>query len=119
MDLTSGQAITAEITIVNVTVDGETVFLPQHIEHPNSLQEVTVDGDTSFRFAIPHALCTIYGEDSSWGKFAHISTVLGILLGGIGFWMAFKGGTSEEDDEDFEEDEEWDEEDELDELDDI
>ena len=119
MDLTSGQAISAEITIVNVTVDGETVYLPQHIEHPNSLQEVTVDGDTSFRFAIPHDLCTLYGEDSSWGKFAHISTVLGILLGGIGFWMAFKGETSDEDDEDFEEDEEWDEEDELGELEDI
>jgi hypothetical protein len=119
MDLTSGQAISAEITIVNVTVDGKTVYLPQHIDHPNSLQEVTIDGDTSFRFAIPHDLCTIYGEDSTWGKFAHISTVLGILLGGIGFWMAFKGGTSDEDDEDFEEDEEWDEEDVLDELEDI
>ena len=119
MDLTSGQAISAEITIVNVTVDGETVYLPQHIEHPNSLQEVTVDGDTSFRFAIPHDLCTLYGEDSSWGKFAHISTVLGILLGGIGFWMAFRGESSGEDDEDFEEDEEWDEEDELGELEDI
>jgi len=123
MDLTSGQAIAAEITIVNVTVGEETVFLPEHIGHPNSLQEVTVDGDTSFRFAIPHALCTIYGEDSTWGKFAHISTVLGILLGGIGFWMAFKGGSSDEDededDEDFEEDEEWDEEDEFDDLEDI
>ena len=117
MDLTSGQAITAEITIVNVTVDGETVYLPQHIEHPNSLQEVTVDGDTSFRFAIPHALCTLYGEDSSWGKFAHISTVLGILLGGIGFWMAFRGEAST-DEEELEEDDAW-EEDELDELEDI
>ena len=68
MDLTPGQAITAEITIVNVTMDGETVYLPQHIDHPNSLQEVTVDGDTSFRFAIPHALCTLYGEDSTWGN---------------------------------------------------
>ena len=91
MDLTSGQSITAEITIVNWTdpFTGEALFLPQHIEHPNSLQEVTVDGEISFRFAIPHDLCTIYGEDSTWGKFAHISTVLGLILGGIGFWMAF------------------------------
>ena len=120
MELTSGQAISAEITIVNVTLpNGEIVYVPQHIDHPNSLQEVTVEGDTSLRFAIPHALCTLYGEDSTWGKFAHISTVLGILLGGIGFWMAFRGESSGEDDEDFEEDEEWDEEDELGELEDI
>jgi len=119
MDLTPGQAITAEITIVNVTMDGETVYLPQHIDHPNSLQEVTVDGDTSFRFAIPHALCTLYGEDSTWGKFAHISTVLGVLLGGIGFWMAFRGEPSDEDDEEFEEDDDWEDDDELDDLDDI
>ena len=91
MDLTSGQSITAEITIVNWTdaFTGESLFLPQHLEHPNSLQVVTIDGEESFRFAIPHALCTIYGEDSTWGKFAHISTVLGLILGGIGFWMAF------------------------------
>ena len=119
MDLTPGQAITAEITIVNVTMDGETVYLPQHIDHPNSLQEVTVDGDTSFRFAIPHALCTLYGEDSTWGKFAHISTILGVLLGGIGFWMAFRGEPSDEDDEEFEEDDDWEDDDELDDLDDI
>ena len=118
MDLTPGQAISAEITIVNVT-DEEGVFLPQHIDHPNSLQEVTVNGDTSFRFAIPHALCTLYGEDSSWGKFAHISTVLGLLLGGIGFWMAFRGGVSDEDDEEFEEGDDWEDEDDLDELDDL
>ena len=120
MDLTSGQAISAEITIVNVTLpDGEIVYVPEHIGHPNSLQEVTVEGDTSLRFAIPHALCTLYGEDSTWGKFAHISTVLGILLGGIGFWMAFRGEPATDDEEEFEEDEEWDEEDELDELEDI
>ncbi|MEE3083362.1 MAG: hypothetical protein VX320_04655 [Candidatus Thermoplasmatota archaeon] len=117
MDLTSGQSITAEITIVNWTdpFTGEAIFLPQHIEHPNSLQEVTVDGEISFRFAIPHDLCTIYGEDSTWGKFAHISTVLGILLGGIGFWMAF--GNRRGDQEMEYEDDEMDED--LDDLDDL
>jgi len=123
VDLTPGQAVMAEITIINTTdpATGQEVILPMYA-NPNDSPEivtVTVDGVDSIRYGIPHEACTLIGEDSAWGMYAHISTLVGLLLGGIGFWMAFRGESSSEDDEDFEEDEEWDEEDDLDELEDI
>ncbi len=51
---------------------------------------VTVNGEDSERFAIQHVLCEIIGVDSTWGSYAHIMTVLGLLMGGIGFWMSFR-----------------------------
>jgi hypothetical protein len=80
---------------------------------------VTVEGDDSIRYGIPHEVCTLIGEDSTWGMYAHISTLIGLLLGGIGFWMAFRGEASTGEEEEEMEDDEWDEEDELDELEDI
>ena len=51
---------------------------------------VTVGGENSERFAIQSELCEIIGVDSTWGVYAHGLTALGLLLGGIGFWMAFR-----------------------------
>ena len=70
---------------------------------------VTINGEDSDRYAIQHVLCEIIGEDSSWGAYAHIMTALGVLMGGIGFWMSFRQNRQydeeyedEEPDEDFE-----------------
>ena len=123
VDLTPGQAVMAEITIINTTdpSTGQEVILPMYADPNGSPQivTVTVDGEDSIRYGIPHEVCTLIGEDSEWGAYAHISTVLGLLLGGVGFWMAFRGESSDRDDEEFEEDEAWDEEDDLEEFEDI
>jgi hypothetical protein len=67
---------------------------------------VTVDGEDSTRYAIPHDACTLIGLDSSWGNYAHIATALGLLMGGIGFWMVFRqnrvDGDEDYEDEDME-----------------
>ena len=111
----------AEITIINTTdpVTGQEVILPMYADPNDSPQivTVTVDGEDSIRYGIPHEVCTLIGEDSTWGMYAHISTLIGLLLGGIGFWMVFRGEAATDDEEI--EDDEWDEEDELDELEDI
>ena len=121
MDLTPGQAILADITIVNITdpTTGQIRFVPSHWDHPNSEQTVTVDGQTSIRYAIPHAQCTIFGEESTWGNYAHIATAVGILLGGVGFWMAFRSRDVVDNHEvNYDEENEWEDE-ELEELEDI
>ena len=124
VDLRPGQAIMAEITIINTTdpATGQDVILPMYADPNGSPQivTVTVDGQDSIRYGIPHEVCTLIGEDSTWGMYAHISTLVGLLLGGIGFWMAFRGvASTDEVDEELEEEDDWDEEDELVELEDI
>jgi hypothetical protein len=110
MDLRPGQAVLAEITIINTTnpISGESSFLPMYADPNGSPQiiTVTVDGEDSTRYAIPHDACTLIGLDSSWGNYAHIATALGLLMGGIGFWMVFRqnrvDGDEDYEDEDME-----------------
>jgi hypothetical protein len=95
MDLSPGQAVSAEISIVNSTdpATGQNVMLPLHAAHENANKQivtVTVDGEDSIRYAIPHEVSTLIGVKSTWGSYAHIATALGILMGGIGFWMSFR-----------------------------
>ena len=69
--------------------------------------KVTVNGEDSNRFAIQHEFCEIIGEDSSWAAYVHIMTALGLLMGGIGFWMSFRQNREHVDDDD-----DWDDDDE-------
>tara|TARA_B110000438_G_C15819032_1_gene653353 strand:+ start:1004 stop:2554 length:1551 start_codon:yes stop_codon:yes gene_type:complete len=118
MDLRPGQAVLAEITIINTTnpATGESAFLPMYADPNGSPQiiTVTVDGEDSTRYAIPHEACTLIGLDSSWGNYAHTATALGLLMGGIGFWMGFRQNRGAGD-----EDEDYDDEDVEDVLDDL
>ena len=75
---------------------------------------VTVNGENSDRFSIQSTLCEIIGVDSTWGSYAHILTVLGLLMGGVGFWMSFRQNRNYDDEDDEEPDEDF--EDALDEL---
>ena len=80
---------------------------------------VTVNGEDSKRFAIQPELIEIIGIDSSWGGYAHGMTAVGLLLGGIGFWMSYRQNREyfEEDEEEYDEDEDF--EDALDDLEDF
>ena len=113
MDLRPGQAVLAEITIINTTnpITGESSFLPMYADPSGSPQivTVTVNGEDSTRYAIPHEACTLVGLDSSWGNYAHIVTVLGLLMGGIGFWMGFRQNRADSDDDEDYEDEDMEE----------
>ena len=103
--------------IVNSTnpATGESSLVPLHAcmdcTDPDSggawetkMVTVTIAGEDSERFAIQHVLCEIIGVDSTWGVYAHGLTALGLLLGGIGFWMSFRQNRQYDgDDEDEEE----------------
>ena len=132
IDLRPGQAVLANLMIVNSTdpATGQTSLVPLHAcmdcTNPDTGAAwqvkdvtVTVNGEESKRFAIQPELIEIIGIDSSWGGYAHGMTALGLLLGGIGFWMSYRQ-TREyvEDDEEYEEHDE-DFEDALDELEDF
>ncbi|MEE3083728.1 MAG: hypothetical protein VX320_06560 [Candidatus Thermoplasmatota archaeon] len=133
-DLRPGQAVLADIEIINTTDlnTGQEVIVPLHAD-PNSVDTqvvvVSVNGIDSIRYAIPHEVCTIIGQDFSWQYYPILVTAVGLLLGGIGFWQVFKSDRVEEDDDDWEDDEELedvldefeddDEDDDLDDLDDL
>jgi hypothetical protein len=121
IDLRPGQAVLVNSMIVNSTdpATGQSSLVPLHAcmdcVNPDTGANwetkkvtVTINGENSDRYAIQHVLCEIIGEDSSWGVYAHIMTALGILMGGIGFWMSFRENRQyddegeEEPDEDFE-----------------
>ncbi len=128
IDLRPGQAVLAQSMIVNSTnpATGESSLVPLHAcmdcTDPDSggawetkMVTVTIAGEDSERFAIHHVLCEIIGVDSSWGVYAHGLTALGILMGGIGFWMSFRQNRQyDDDDEEDEPDEDF--EDALDDL---
>ena len=128
LDLRPGQAVLAKSMIVNSTdpATGESSLVPLHAcmdcTNPDTggaweikVVTVTVGGENSERFAIQSELCEIIGVDSTWGVYAHGLTALGILMGGIGFWMAFRQNR-QYDDEDEEEEPDDDFEDALDDL---
>ena len=128
IDLRPGQAVLAKSMIVNSTnpATGESSLVPLHAcmdcTDPDTggawqpqVITVTINGEDSDRFAIQHVLCEIIGVDSTWGVYAHGLTALGILMGGIGFWMAFRQNR-QYDDEDDEEEPDEDFEDALDDL---
>ena len=127
IDLRPGQAVLVNSMIVNSTdpVTGETSLVPLHAcmdcvdpdtgaAWETKKVTVTVNGEDSERFAIQHVLCEIIGVDSTWGSYAHIMTVLGLLMGGVGFWMSFRQNRQYDDDEEEEPDEDF--EDALDDL---
>ena len=127
IDLRPGQAVLVKSMIVNSTdpATGVTSLVPLHAcmdctdPDTGSAWEaqkvtVTVNGENSDRFAIQSTLCEIIGVDSTWGSYAHILTVLGLLMGGVGFWMSFRQNRQYDDDEEEEPDEDF--EDALDEL---
>jgi hypothetical protein len=126
IDLRPGQAVLVTSKIVNSTdASGVTTLVPLHAcITPDQGEvcpevkdvDVTIDGKDTTIFAIQHDYCEIIGIDSSWGGYAHIVTVLGLLMGGIGFWMAFRETKDYQDDDD-ETDEDM--EDALDDLDDL
>ena len=134
-DLRPGQAVMAEIQIINTTDpnSGQEIIVPKHAD-PNDPDiktvTVSVSGFDSMRYAIPHKDCTVVGQDFSWQYYPILVTAVGLLLGGIGFWQVFKSDKDEdEEDDDWEEDEDLedildefeddDEDDDLDELDDL
>ena len=131
-DLRPGQAVLAEIEIIKTTDlnTGQEVIVPLHAD-PNSVDTqvvvVSVNGIDSIRYAIPHEVCTIVGQDFSWQYYPILVTAVGLLLGGIGFWQVFKSDRVDDDDEDWEEDEDLedvldefeDDDEELDDLEDI
>jgi hypothetical protein len=122
IDLRPGQAVLVNSMIVNSTdpATGQSSLVPLHAcmdcvdpdtgaNWETKKVTVTINGEDSDRYAIQHVLCEIIGEDSSWGAYAHIMTALGVLMGGIGFWMSFRQNRQydeeyedEEPDEDFE-----------------
>ena len=132
MDLRPGQAVLANLMIVNSTdpATGQTTLVPLHAcmdctnpdtGAPWQVKDVTVtvNGEDSKRFAIQPELIELIGIDSSWGGYAHGMTALGLLLGGIGFWMSYRQNREyfEEDEEEYDEDEDF--EDALDDLEDF
>ncbi|MBJ84852.1 MAG: hypothetical protein CMB52_04985, partial [Euryarchaeota archaeon] len=136
IDLRPGQAVLAELMIVNSTdsATGQTTLVPLHAcmdcTNPDTGAawevkdvKVSVNGEESNRFAIQSELCEIIGVDSTWGVYAHGMTALGLLLGGIGFWMAYRQKREYYDDEDvddlFDEEPDEDFEDALDDLEDF
>ncbi len=97
IDLRPGQAVLMTSMIVNSTEGLVPLHACMNCTHPETGGEweprdvkVTIDGEEATIFAIHHDLCEVIGIDSTWGGYAHILTALGLLLGGIGFWMAFK-----------------------------
>ena len=134
IDLRPGQAVLADLVIVNSTdsATGQTVLVPIHAcmdcTNPDTGATwqvkdvtVTVNGEDSKRFAIQPELIEIIGVDSSWGGYAHGMTALGLLLGGIGFWMSFRQNRdfSDEDEDDWGDEQDEDFEDALDDLEDF
>ena len=131
IDLRPGQAVLANLMIVNSTDStGQTTLVPLHAcmdctnpdtGAPWQVKDVTVtvNGEDSKRFAIQPELIEIIGIDSSWGGYAHGMTAVGLLLGGIGFWMSYRQNREyfEEDEEEYDEDEDF--EDALDDLEDF
>ena len=121
IDLRPGQAVLVKSMIVNSTdSSGETTLVPLHAcmdcTNPDTGAKlevkdvkVTVNGEDSTRFAIQHVFCEIIGEDSSWAVYVHIMTALGLLMGGVGFWMSFRQNREHVDDD---EDDDWDDDDE-------
>ncbi len=118
IDLRPGQAVLVDSMIVNSTANGQTTLVPLHAcmdcTDPNTgaaleVQDVkvTVNGEDSNRFAIQHEFCEIIGVDSSWAAYVHIMTALGLLMGGVGFWMSFRQNREHVDDDD-----DWDDDDE-------
>ncbi|MEE2759417.1 MAG: hypothetical protein VYA86_05520 [Candidatus Thermoplasmatota archaeon] len=132
IDLRPGQAVLVDLMIVNSTDSaGQTTLVPLHAcmdcTHPETGAnwevmdvKVNVNGEESIRFAIHNELCEIIGVDSTWGVYAHGMTALGLLMGGIGFWMSFKQNREYySDDEEDEEESDDDFEDALDDLEDF
>ncbi|MDP6906736.1 MAG: hypothetical protein QF440_04895 [Candidatus Thalassarchaeaceae archaeon] len=130
-DLRPGQAVLAEIQIINTTDpnSNQEIIVPKHAD-PNDPDiktvTVSVNGFDSIRYAIPHKDCTIIGQDFSWQYYPLLVTAVGLLLGGFGFWQVHKsiqeyGEYDEEYDEELEDvlDDFEDEDDELYDLEEI
>ena len=98
-DLRPGQAVLAEITIVNESG----VFLPSHAVNP-TLVPVTIDGDTSARFTIPHEVCTLVGGNFDWQYYPVLVTAVGLLLGGVSFWQVYRSSRDAWEEEMYDED---------------
>ena len=117
MDLRPGQAILVDMMIVNSTnpITGESSLVPLHAcpdctepESGHSIYNpitITVDGQDSVRYPIPHQLCELFGEDFTWQYYPVLVSAVGLLLGGFGFWQVYKTERPESEDEgDYDED---------------